>query len=96
MLRFNNPVFPSNVAQTTKVTVDGDQKGFELLEPDSRQKATAAASNLLLVPTEAGDKPVSRSTKCLISLRATPGNTVSKWAVIRGSFIMQTPRSPAP
>ena len=59
MLRFNYPVFPSNVAEATKVTVDGVQKKFNLLESDSQEKATAATATLLLVPTEASDKPGS-------------------------------------
>lgn len=59
MLRFNNPVFPSNVAQATKVAVEGVQKKFELLEPDSMEKAVSASATLLLVPAEASDKPVS-------------------------------------
>jgi alpha-2-macroglobulin len=59
MMRFNNPVFPSNVAQATKVSVEGVQKKFELLEPDSLEKANSAAATVLLVPTEASDEPVS-------------------------------------
>ena len=52
MLRFNNPVFPSNVAQSTKVTVDGVEKKFELLDRHSREQASGAATNFLLVPAD--------------------------------------------
>ncbi len=59
MLRFSSPVFPSNVAQNTTVTMRGVGKPFQLLEHDSRQKATKATTSLILVPKESSDKPSS-------------------------------------
>jgi len=52
MLRFNNPVFPSNAAQSTHVTVDGAEKKFELLDRNSKERASAPANGFLLVPAE--------------------------------------------
>ena len=59
MLRFDNPVFSSEVAKATKVTVEGVQKHFELQDPDSGEKVAWATASMVLVPTEASDRPAS-------------------------------------
>jgi uncharacterized protein YfaS (alpha-2-macroglobulin family) len=57
VLRFNNPVFPSNAAQATKVTVEGVPKKFEFVDLVRYEKLTAAAANMILVPAEPIEKP---------------------------------------
>lgn len=57
MLRFNHPVFPSNVAGATGVTSEKAQEGFDLLDPGTKEPATAATRNLLLVPKKADKQP---------------------------------------
>jgi alpha-2-macroglobulin len=64
-LYFSSPVFPANVAQNTTVTIRGKEKSFQLLEYNSRNKATKATSTLVVVPTEPSDK--ASSTTVLIS-----------------------------
>lgn len=58
-LRFNNPVFPSNLEQNVQVVADGAKVEFELLERDSLKKASTASNNLLIVPTKSSSTPVS-------------------------------------
>ncbi len=58
-MRFNNPVFPSNLEQNIQVLADGAKIKFELLERDSFKKASSANSNFLLVPKESSSQPVS-------------------------------------
>ena len=59
LIRFNNPVFPSNLEQNIQVLADGSKIKFELLERDSLKKASSATSNFLLVPKESSSQPVS-------------------------------------
>ncbi len=57
ILRFNHPVFPSNVASAISVTSEAPNEGFELLDPGSKEPITAAARALLLVPQKTPAKP---------------------------------------
>lgn len=58
MLRFNHPVFPSNVAGATLVSSDKGHEKFDLLDPGTKQPTTAAVRSLLLVPKKAHKQPV--------------------------------------
>lgn len=58
MMRFNHPVFPSNVAGATAVTTDKGQEEFDLLDPATKKPTTSAVRSLLLVPKKAHKQPV--------------------------------------
>jgi len=75
-IRFNNPVFPSNVEQNIQVLADGAKIKFELLERDSLKKASSAASNFLLVPKESNSEPVSVTITVSKGISDTTGRRV--------------------
>ena len=50
MLRFNHPVFASNLSNSTKVSMDGAPENFELLDPGTDRKATGTMREFRLVP----------------------------------------------
>ncbi|MBI5248490.1 MAG: hypothetical protein HY912_03250, partial [Desulfomonile tiedjei] len=56
VLRFNHPVFPSNVAGATTVTSEKAQEKFDLLDPESKQPATSPTRSLLLVPQQSPER----------------------------------------
>ena len=58
-LRFNNPVFPSNLATAIKVTTDEAEEKFEIQSPKDQEKATAPAREFRLVPTRISERPTS-------------------------------------
>ena len=58
-LQFNAPVFPSNLAQSTRVGSDGVEEKFELRIPGQSEKAKSPAREFVLVPLKASDKPSS-------------------------------------
>ncbi len=58
-LRFNNPVFPSNLAAAIKVTTDEAEEKFEIQSPRDAEKATAPAREFRLVPTRISERPIS-------------------------------------
>jgi hypothetical protein len=58
-LRFNNPVFPSNLAAAVKVTAGGTEEKFEIQSVKEQKAATAPAREFRLVPTMISERPVS-------------------------------------
>ena len=75
-LRFNNPVFPSNLEQNIQVVADGAKVKFELLERDSLKKASAASNSLLLAPTKSSGTPVSVTVTVSKGISDTTGRRV--------------------
>jgi len=51
-LKFNHPVFPSNLAGSTTVTADGAAIKFDVIVPSSREKASEAGREFLLFPVD--------------------------------------------
>lgn len=58
-LRFNNPVFPSNLAAAIKVTADEAEEKFEIQSAGGQEKATAPAREFRLVPIRISERPTS-------------------------------------
>ncbi len=56
ILRFNHPVFTTNLSNSTKVTLDGAAENFELLDPGTEQKATGTMREFRLVPLGTSSK----------------------------------------
>jgi uncharacterized protein YfaS (alpha-2-macroglobulin family) len=56
-LRFNHLVFPSNLAESLLVTVDGVQKDFQIKTPNFATIATRPAREFLIVPLKTGKRP---------------------------------------
>ncbi|HTY25649.1 MAG TPA: hypothetical protein VMC85_21145, partial [Desulfomonilaceae bacterium] len=51
ILKFNHPVFASNLSNAMKVTMDGVEQAFDLFSMEDDQEPTRALSEFRLVPT---------------------------------------------
>jgi len=72
-VRFNHPVFPSNLAAATTVTVGEAPEKFEIREMRDNKVATEAARDFRVMPTKATTKPESIKIKIDKSLADATG-----------------------
>lgn len=63
IIRFNNPVFPSNLTEATKVRAGQVEEKYELRTLDDQAVATAPSREFRLVPAKTSDTPESVEVK---------------------------------